>query len=169
MTTANIHKGKEIADILRLVMKLYRQALEMGLEEQERMILNQLIAVSKDKEEYASVFHACQSVLSDFPEGLPHDSTLIDEAKKRTDVAFRSIFPIDSFDRDMLIYKWFDATIQKLFSKITSFELERVDERIIERLQRSIHNTLVDNPNFKGANPYYKRNYGDYGRAKNCG
>ncbi|WPS85628.1 hypothetical protein SMD22_00785 (plasmid) [Brevibacillus halotolerans] len=165
MATVTTNQGN-IAEILRRVMKLYRYVLEMGLEEKERLILRKISEASKNIESFWDIHDACQSVLIEYPTGLPHENTLIEEASKRMTIPSREIMPNHPFDKDMLVYKWMDTTIERLFSKIDRTYMDRVDQNIIEKLQRIVHNTLVDNPNFKGAIPYYKKNYSEYDRAK---
>jgi hypothetical protein len=165
VTIAIKSQDKKIVKILRSVMIIYRYALELEFEKQERIILERIAKVCKDLEEFSSVFNACEGVLMDYPTSLPHDSTLIDEARKRVPKEFLTIFPEDTFDRNMLIYGWFDSIIKNYFSKIDVDQLKPSEKFIIERLQRSVHNTLVENPNFKGKYPYYKKNYHEYGRS----
>jgi hypothetical protein len=166
MTTATLEKDQKIVEVLEKTMKLYRLAIEMDYEEQQRLILKYLRIVGSIHKELVCVKEACDMVLEKYPKGMPHDSTLIQEAMKLVKQPYRQIFPQTSFDEEMIIYKIYDLEIKELFDSIPINELEREEQVILKNLWRSVHNTLVENPNFKGENPYYKRNYHEMERAK---
>ncbi|MFF2532364.1 hypothetical protein ACFVS2_25980 [Brevibacillus sp. NPDC058079] len=149
-----------------MVMRLYRYILEIGLEEQERLLLKKISEVSKNIEAFQDIYEACQGVLIEFPTGLPGDCTLIEEASKRMTVQSRAIMPKHPFEKDMLVYGWMDRTIEELFSKIDRTHLNQNELIILKNLQIGVHKRLVDNPNFKGKEPYYKRCYNEFVKAK---
>jgi hypothetical protein len=139
----------------------------MNTEKKERFLLEFVCAVEND-DKYSPERIACEKVLKEYPDRVPHDSTLIDEVKNRLDnqMKFCSIYPTDRFSLDMFIFKWFDYMIKEKFDEIKDIKLDRYEKHIIDSLFRLSHNTLVNNPNFKGENPYYKRNYYDMFHSK---
>jgi hypothetical protein len=162
-------KNKLISEALRQVMKMYRKALDMKWKDRERLILVYFKGMGEKHEELSPFKQACESVLDRWKEGShPHDSTLIEEVSKIVKSPYNQLLPKDDFDEDMLVYKWIDLVIADLFNKIRSFGLDKRESSIVDRLWSSVHNTLVENPNFKGSSPYYKRsnNRTDYDRAK---
>lgn len=166
MNITELERDQKIVSVLQQVMALYRCVLEMKYEEQQRCILQYILNVSNKHKELTPLKEVCEKVLQDYPEGMPHDSTLILEAKQLAGYPYSSVFPNHVFDEDMLLYKMFDVRIKSLFDTIPQEGMDRPEQLILERLWHVIHNTLVKNPNFKGSNPYYKRNYHEMGRAK---
>ncbi|WCK57394.1 hypothetical protein PP175_25340 (plasmid) [Aneurinibacillus sp. Ricciae_BoGa-3] len=165
META-MEKDKTIANTLKKVMNMYQNTLNMGLEDQERLILTYFQLTGEKHEDLAPLKEACMQVLNQWKTGMPHDSTLIDEVKKYLKPPFIRVLPKDRFDRDMLVYKLSDALIKDVFAGLKTLELDKQDKHILAGLWHCVHNTLVANPNFKGENSYYKRNYSEYWRAK---
>lgn len=165
MTTKTAERDKKIVEVLQNVMKLYRHAMEMDYEDQQRFILQYYQSLS-NKYELSCIKEVCETLLRQYPQGLPHDSSLVKEAMKMVQPTYREIFPQDCFEEDMIIYKMFDTLIKDLFDTLPWNEMKKVEKVMVENLWRSVHNTLVDNPNFKGENPYYKRNYHEMERDK---
>lgn len=159
-------KFKLIAETLNGVMKMYRRAIEMDLEDRERIILMMISSMASKFEDTTCIVTACNEVTERWKEGMPHDSTLIDEVRKRLRFPYTKVLPQDAFDRDMITYKLVALEIQSRFKPLYELELERVDLHIIKELWRRVNNMLVENPNFKGDFPYYKRHPMDFERSK---
>lgn len=155
-----------IADTLKDVKKMYRRAIEMDLETQERIILMLISSMASKIEGLNCIVEACNEVTERWKEGMPHDSTLIDEVRKRLKLPYAKVLPQDKFDRDMIVYKVIALEIESQFKPLYELELERVDLHIVKELWRRVNNMLVENPNFKGDSPYYKRHPYDHERSK---
>lgn len=82
MTTSAIERDKKIVEVLEKTMKLYRKAIEMDWESQQRLIMDYFILLAETKPEIACVKEACQTILTKYPEGIPHDSDLFTETKE---------------------------------------------------------------------------------------
>jgi hypothetical protein len=167
MTTSTAkQRDEKLIEVLEKTKKLYRMAIEMDFEKQQRLILEYIQGLVKPHPDLACIGEACQKTLEEYPKGMPHDSTLIIEARKLVKHPYSSLFPSTSFDEDILIYKMYDYLIKDLFDTIPKEEFNRHEQFVIEKLWRGVHCTLVDNPNFKGDNPYYKRHYSDMRYSK---
>lgn len=161
-------KYETVVETLKQIMELYHKAMEMSIEDKERLILKHMIVVvEKSNEDLSCIKKACERVLNHWQEGFyPHDSTLIDEVLKLVDFPYTLLFPRDDFDKDMVVYRLINSVIQSKIENLRQLNLDKLDQSMIEQLWRSVNNTLVNNPNFKGKIPYYKRNYTDYCNAK---
>ncbi|PLS19307.1 hypothetical protein CVD28_02525 [Bacillus sp. M6-12] len=166
MSNTTLERDKKIIESLTLVMKLYRGAIEIKYENQERLILQYIQSVTSHHPELVCIEKACQRILEQYPKGMPHDSTLLDEAMKLVNHPYRRVFPDTLFDQDVLIYKMYDHLIKDEFDKIPREGLSKVENFMIDRLWNGVHSTLVENRNFQGDNPYYKRNYRDMQYSK---
>ena len=163
----NIKERDEImVKILEETMKLYRTALKMEEEIKERLILQYIQGMSEKHEELRCVYLVCTDVLEAYPDRMPHDNTLLEEAKDRLKHPYTDVFPKTAFDEDMLVYKMFDVLIQDEYNKIPFDDFDRFQRFFIENVFSSLHKTLIDNPNFKGERPYYKRHYHDMTASK---
>lgn len=152
-------RDEKMVEILEETMKLYRTALTIGEETQERIILQYIQGVSAKHEELLPVHQVCTDVLNAYPERMPHDNTLIEEAKDRLDKTYARIFPQTRFDEDMLVFQMFDVLIQEQYNSIPFDEFDRFQRFFIENVFSGLHKTLIDNKNFKGDRPYYKSHY----------
>ena len=156
---------EQIATTLREVKSMYRKAIEMPLEDQERIVLL-LIKSMTAKLEILNIVDVIDMVLEQWSEGTPHDATLIDEVRKNLKPPYTKVLPNDHFDREMLVNKILWLEIESQFKPLLDLNLEKHEQNIVEELMRRTRNTLVDNPNFKGESPYYKRNPIEYCRSK---
>lgn len=165
MTTVR-ERDEKLVKILEETMKLYRTAIKMEVEPQERLILQYIQGMSEKHEELRCVYEACSDVLEAYPDRMPHDNTLLEEAKDRLKHPYTSIFPQTPFDEEMLVYKMFDFLIQEQYNSIPFDDFDKYQRFFIERVYSGLHKTLIDNPNFKGDNPYYKRHYHNMTHSK---
>lgn len=156
-----------IVEVLEEVKRIYHFALELDYEERERIIL-QVMRINADKhEELHCVRDACDEVLTKWPKGQwPHDSSLIEQTKKLLEYPYKDVFPVHSFDREMLIYKWIICLVEASFKKIEEIEIDKGDKYIIERLKRIVDNTFIKNPNLQGSEPYYKYHSWEFSNSK---
>lgn len=169
MTTETISQREVdllIVEVLKNVKNIVKNTIELEHEDQQRFILQYIQSLCKDKEEVACIPKVCAELLEQYPTGMPHDSTLIDEAKKRVGYPLSKVFPQTLFDEDVLMYKMAMVLVNQAFETIPKETLNRGDQVAVENLERLARNTLVDNPNFKGDNSYYKRHYYEMERAK---
>lgn len=158
---------QDIATKLEHIQELYQKILKMDYQAKDKLIVETMILLIKSKEELNPIKEACEDVLNQFSHGVNYfETTLVDEVIERLKPPYKMAMPKTHFDRDILIYKWYDQVIKEEFDGIYSMPLDRRNKMIVDWLWRGIHCALVDNPNFKGPNPYYKRYYHEYDRAK---
>lgn len=156
----------KLVETFKKTMNLYRKAIEMEFDTQQRLIIQYVQSLVISNKELECIHLACEKVLMEFDKEMPHDSTMIDEVKKLLKPPYDSVFPKTFFDEDVLVYKMFDCLIKELFDAIPIDEFNRQEQYIVKRLWKAVHCTLVDNPNFKGENPYYQRHYRDMMQSK---
>ena len=160
-------KDREIVRTLRSIRKMYHHVLEMDYENQQRTVLKIIASTLEPVQELAFISQACKKVLKHYPKGtFPHDSTLLDEVKEQIPKPLQKVIPSGLFEEDQLIFQSYMTLITKKFNVIREHPETRHERYIIERLEKIIRNTLVDNPNFKGPDPYYKRYYSDFSQSK---
>lgn len=160
-------KDREVVKTLRSIRKMYHHVLEMDYENQQRTVLKIIASKLESVQELAFIPQACKKVLKQYPKGsFPHDSTLLDEVREQIPKPFQKVIPSDFFEEDQIIFHAYMTLITKKFDRIREHPETRHERYIIERLEKIIRNTLVDNPNFKGPNPYYKRYYADFSQSK---
>lgn len=166
MNSYALERDLKLVEALKNIMGLYNNAIIMDIEKKQRLILHYLIFATKQHEELKSVTEACEKTDKNYPKGFPHDSTLLQEAMNLVNISYKEVFPVTSFDEDMIVYKICDMLIKEVFDSIPLEEFKKNEQLIINNLWEIVHCTLVDNPNFKGTNPHYKRNYYDMSKAK---
>lgn len=158
MATAR-EREENLVKAMEETKKLYRKAIEMDNEKKERFILQYIQGITEKHPELNCIHKVCKGVLERYPDRMPKDNTLLEEAMSTLNPPYLSIFPQTSFDEDILVYKVVDVLIKEIYDSIPRHDFDRHERFIIEKLWNGVHKMLVDNPNFKGANPYYKRHY----------
>lgn len=171
MTTINEQDYQNIAKVLEDIKGIYRSAIEIGYEQQERLVLEIIIEyvkiVDKEGDTLSCIQEVCEIVLNEYPKGkFPHDSTLIEEAKSRLSLPYKRVFPEDNFSKDMMTNKLYNAVIEDRFKQIKDLPANESDRYILKKLWTAVNNSLIENPNFKGEVPYYKRHPLDYSHSK---
>lgn len=158
---------QEIAAHLESIQGIYQKLFQMEALEQEQFILHYFASVCGKKEELKPIQTVCEGVLTTYPNGVNYyETTLIDEAIQRLEPAYKQVLPSSWFEKDLLFYRLGYAVLEDEFKIFAQYTLERRFQLIIENLQRILYNSFVNDPNFKGENPYYKRHYEDFQRSK---
>lgn len=162
-----VEDDKLIVEVLKEVKELYTIVLKKKISDIEVFILKYISLLCKSKPELLEVKEVCDSLLEQYPEGCVYiDESLFDKAKESLKPEFRSFFPSGCFEAEMVVFYIYNAYIKDAFDEIRYLDIKRVDRFILDKLERHIKNTLVDDPNFKGDNPYYKRHYRELDRSK---
>ncbi|HHT7008536.1 TPA: hypothetical protein ACTZ3A_001075 [Bacillus cereus] len=156
-----------IIEVLKEVKVLYTKVLNMKISDIEVFILKYISLLCKSKPELVELKEVCDRLINQYPEGYVYiDESLLDKAKESVKFEYRSFFPSGCFDAEMVVFYLYNSHIKLKFDKIRDLDVKKVDRFILDKLERHIQNTLVDNPNFKGDNPYYKRHYRELDRSK---
>ncbi|AFV21775.1 MULTISPECIES: hypothetical protein [Bacillus] len=163
----NVKDDKLIVEVLKEVKELYTIVLSRKISDIEVFILKYISLLCKSKPELLELKEVCDSLVKRYPEGCVYiDESLFDKARESVKPEFRSYFPSGYFEAEMVVFYIYNTYIKQAFDEIRSLDIKRVDRFILDKLERHIQNTLVDDPNFKGDNPYYKRHYRELDRSK---
>ena len=156
---------KIIRENLEKVKVLYRNAIDLEGIKKERFILNAFIIIGELSKDLEVLVEPINKILEKFKED-ESDINLIKKVKDLLEPQYKDLLPSDDFAKDMIVFKFTNQLINITFGEIYEMELNKSDKNIIDRLKRIVYNMLVDNPNFKGSNPYYKREYNHYRLAQ---
>lgn len=162
----SIKQDQKVIEGLKKVKKLYHQALNLSIAEEQKVALEQIRLFCSRNEELEPVKKACQKVLLKSNLNTV-SSNLILEAIELSPKEYISFFPTHPFDVDLIVFNSYYLKIKKIFDELLSFEHPRNEKFILEKLHRCVYNFFVDNKNFKGTDPYYKRNYQHFQRDQN--
>jgi len=158
-----VENSRAIVETLTKVKSIYHKVLEMSREGKERIYI-QLLSCMAEKCEEMKIREICEDLL-ERPMGninyFDGDSLLgifeeILESNGFT--SFMYLFPFNLFNINMIVFRLGNDCIQDKFKKIEDMPENDFDRFVIGDLIRHINNTLVDNYNFKGEDPYYKKN-----------
>ena len=147
---------KKLVKILKGVKDIYRNALENSRIKDKKELILSLAKKHASKPKTKAI--AAQLLLI--------EDTDVDVMREGNKLLAHEYFPESAFEIDMFYYAVVDMLIAYEFKKAIKLVEEKVDKFIVNRLRKLLRNTFVDNPNFQGTNPYYKRNYVDYLYAK---
>ncbi|WP_242248865.1 hypothetical protein [Bacillus cereus group sp. BfR-BA-01328] len=162
-----VEDDKLIVEVLKEVKALYTKVLNMKISEIEVLILKYISLLCKSNSELLELKEVCDSLVNQYPEGYVYvDESLLDKAKENVKPEFIRFFPSGRFEAEMVVFYLYNSHVKKQFDEIRDLDVKRVDRFILDKLERHIQNTLVDDPNFKGDNPYYKRHYRELDRSK---
>ncbi|WP_242306241.1 hypothetical protein [Bacillus cereus group sp. BfR-BA-01317] len=162
-----VEDDKLIVEVLKEVKELYTIVLKKKISDIEVFILKYISLLCKSKPELLELKEVCDSLVERYPEGCVYiDESLFDKAKESLKPEFRSFFPSGCFEAEMVVFYMYNAYIKDAFDEIRDLDIKKVDRFILDKLERHTKNTLVDDPNFKGDNPYYKRHYNELSWSK---
>lgn len=158
---------QEIAQQLEIIQAMYQRLLDMEDLQQELFLLQYFTAITKKQEQLLPVNQACEKIVNERKDGVNYyETTLIDEVIDLLDPLYKEILPKTWFEKDLLLYKLGYALLEDEFKVFEKFTLERKFQLIIDDLKRRLYNSFVNNPNFKGDNPYYKRHPREFEYSK---
>ncbi|MCU5281096.1 hypothetical protein OCA22_22195 [Bacillus cereus] len=162
-----VEDDKLIVEVLKEVKALYTKVLNMKISEIEVLILKYISLLCKSNSELLELKEVCDSLVNQYPEGYVYvDESLLDKAKEIVKPEFIRFFPSGRFEAEMVVFYLYNSHVKKQFDEIRDLDVKRVDRFILDKLERHIQNTLVDDPNFNGDNPYYKRHYRELDGSK---
>lgn len=158
---------QEVAQRLSKIQKMIQNLMETSAFRQERIILEYIGALCSKKEALTPVKDACEQTLERYQTEVNYyETSLVDEAIALLENPYKKALPATWFEKDILFYKLGYAVIEEEFKPFESMGLERRYQLIVDNLKRIVFNSFVNDPNFKGENPYYKRHYYDFERSK---
>lgn len=157
---------EQVCNHLDEIEKMLINTFSLNIEDVEILSLKVLSNMySRDKEliELSSIInkhletYSREMVTKTDSDWYSKSQFIIPEIKKEAGIEYVSALP-NIFETYKLVYILCYNSINEEFNKIMKLDLSRQDKFLIEQLNKTIKNTLVNNPNMNGNIPYYQRN-----------